>query len=96
MSEMETGVAQTLALRRKTRVEAMDLVFDFGVDVSVAQGQPGDIASEFARRQTRIQLTGDEKTCQIRAGEAQWEYVFKMCFCRFSADQDGHRHRYRY
>jgi len=35
------------------------------------------IASECAMRQTRIQLTGHEKTCQMRADEAQLKCSLK-------------------
>ena len=35
------------------------------------------IASECAMRQTRIQLTGHEKTCQMRADEAQLKCILK-------------------
>ena len=35
------------------------------------------IASQCAMRQTRIQLTGHEKTCQMRADEAQLKYILK-------------------
>jgi phosphoglycerate-specific signal transduction histidine kinase len=36
-----------------------------------------DVGNECAKRQTRIQLTGPEKTCQIHADEAQLEYILK-------------------
>ena len=42
VSELEIVVARTLALHRKTRIEAADLVFDFGVDVPVAEEQASD------------------------------------------------------
>ena len=35
------------------------------------------IASECAMRQTRIQLTGHERTCQMRADEAQLKCSLK-------------------
>ena len=55
--------------------------FDPGSDVALdekLQVVARDIiASECAMRQTRIQLTGHEKTCQMRTDEAQLKCILK-------------------
>ena len=69
VSEFETVVARTLALHRKPRIEAADLVFDFGVGMAVAEDQSGDFA-EFIPRKQGLQLTpmSAETTKQKPAG----------------------------
>lgn len=44
LRELELVVARTLALHRKTRLEAADLVFDFDGEVRTEDGQPADFA----------------------------------------------------
>ena len=51
LREMETVVARTLALHRKARIDAADLVFDFGADVHISEEQTGDFA-EFIPRES--------------------------------------------
>jgi DNA-binding NtrC family response regulator len=41
VAEMETVIARTLAFHRKTHIDAVDLIFDFGADpLPVTEGQP--------------------------------------------------------
>ena len=51
LREMETVVARTLALHRKARIDAADLVFDFGAAVQITEEQTGDFA-EFIPRES--------------------------------------------
>jgi DNA-binding NtrC family response regulator len=52
LREMETVIARTLALHRKARIDATDLVFDFGAAVQISEEQTGDFA-EFIPRESR-------------------------------------------
>jgi two-component system NtrC family response regulator len=44
VSEMETVIARTLALHRKARIDAADLVFDFGADVQLSNEETSEFA----------------------------------------------------
>jgi signal transduction histidine kinase len=53
LREMETVVARTLALHRKARIDAADLVFDFGAAVEIFEKPTGDF-TEFVPRETPV------------------------------------------
>lgn len=87
---METGGARSPPIPTGSDVERMDNLLevmsefdDFGPGSDVALDEKLQvvardmIASECAMRQTCIQLTGHEKTCQIRADEAQLKCILK-------------------
>lgn len=61
LNELETVVARTLALHRKARVEATDLVFDFGADApltDIAQVAPPEAPSAGDEGEPRFDVYG--------------------------------------
>jgi len=65
LMELETVIARTLALRRKSSIEAIDLVFDFGDEAThladladLTEFTPGDAAGDLKPEQPRLQPYG--------------------------------------
>ncbi len=67
LSELETVIARTLALHRKSRIEAADLVFDFGED-AIHIPELGDF-SEFVPEESRADVKSGQPQLQPYGGQ---------------------------